>query len=363
MDPITHRTDNTMVIAAENNASNVRRKIPLVYHRDYDICFRGIPFTSTILDSKRFAKIFKTLVSHYGFNVDDIYEPAESSQDELLSIHSKQYLSSVSQPVTISKMMNLYLLSMMPETTIDRNILYPMRLATGGTVLASALAIQYGWSVNLSGGYHNAKTNSGQFTDIYADVPLAIRMLLKDDASTIRKVLIVDLDASFGSGYQTLFALHDEHENESDDEYERLVFTDDERIHIFDMYNSSIGEVDRISKQFLTYGIPLHDNMEDEEYILKLENHFPPALRASSPDIVFFNAGVNVHMDHHKVGGLCLSTEGVVYRDEYVFRICRENDIPIVMVLSSCSSTAASDIVVASLDNLHSKNLISLRTW
>lgn len=342
----------------------VRRKIPLVYHPCYDISFGGIPFTSSIHDTKRFLKIFSVLSNKFDFTLEDVYEPVESTHEDLLSIHSKQYLSSLSQPSVIAKIMNIFILTLLSQSTIDKNILLPMRLATGGTVLASALAIQYGWSINISGGFHNAKTNSGEFMNVYADVSLAIRALLKDEASKIKKILIVDLDAKIGNGYQTLFALHDEHDiDDTISRNERLVFTDDERIHIFDMYNSNLGEVDRISKQFLTYGIPLHNDMADADYMLKLENHFPPALRATSPDIVFFNAGVNVHQDEYKVGGLRLSNEGVIFRDEYVFRMCIENGIPIVMVLSPSSSfSVSSDLVVASLENLHAKNLISLNT-
>jgi hypothetical protein len=36
-------------------------------------------------------------------------------------------------------------------------ILKPMRLATGGTVLACRLALEHGVAINLGGGYHHAE--------------------------------------------------------------------------------------------------------------------------------------------------------------------------------------------------------------
>jgi len=54
-----------------------------------------------------------------------------------------------------------------------------MKLATAGTVLATELAFCNGWAINLSGGYHHAKTSNGEGFCVYADIPLAVYTLLK----------------------------------------------------------------------------------------------------------------------------------------------------------------------------------------
>ena len=65
----------------------------------------------------------------------------------------------------------------MPNFLLQKGLLNPMRYATGGTVLGAELAMINGWSINLGGGYHHAKSNSGEGYCFFADIPLAIKKL------------------------------------------------------------------------------------------------------------------------------------------------------------------------------------------
>ena len=73
-----------------------------------------------------------------------------------------------------------------------------MRYATGGTVLACRLALEHGVAINLGGGYHHAAAGWGGGFCVYADVPLAAKVL--HDEGRVGKVLVVDLDAHQGNG-------------------------------------------------------------------------------------------------------------------------------------------------------------------
>jgi len=64
-----------------------------------------------------------------------------------------------------------------PNFLLQRNMLNSMKLATGGTVLGAQLAMQHGWAVNLSGGYHHAKSDNSEGFCFFADIPLAIKKL------------------------------------------------------------------------------------------------------------------------------------------------------------------------------------------
>ncbi len=51
---------------------------------------------------------------------------------------------------------------------------------------------------------------------------------------------------------------------------------------------------------------------------------------------------------------------GIIERDEFVFIMCRESGIPIVMVLSGGYTMESASIITNSINNLHAKGIISL---
>lgn len=65
------------------------------------------------------------------------------------------------------------------------------------------MALSRKYSINLSGGYHHASSSSGAGFCIYADITLAAKHLQKHH--NIKKILILDLDAHQGNGYQLDF--------------------------------------------------------------------------------------------------------------------------------------------------------------
>ena len=93
--------------------------------------------------------------------------------------------------------------ALLPNGILQKHLLEPIRYATGGTILGCGLAIERGWAINLSGGYHHAKADSGGGFCFFADVPIAVRKMWDDHPD--RKVLIVDLDAHQGNGNASIF--------------------------------------------------------------------------------------------------------------------------------------------------------------
>ena len=65
-------------------------------------------------------------------------------------------------------------------------------VATGGTVLASKLAINYGISCNTAGGSHHACYDGGAGYCVFNDVAVASHYLL--NRGLANKILIVDLE-------------------------------------------------------------------------------------------------------------------------------------------------------------------------
>ena len=75
-----------------------------------------------------------------------------------------------------------------------------MLLASQGSLLASCAALQLGWAVNLSGGFHHASFDSGDGFCIYPDISLIVHYM--QTREKIKKIMIIDLDAHQGNGYE-----------------------------------------------------------------------------------------------------------------------------------------------------------------
>ena len=71
-------------------------------------------------------------------------------------------------------------------------------IATGGTVLATKLALNYGIACNTAGGSHHATSNEGAGFCVFNDVAVAAKYLTSRGLAN--KILIIDLDVHQGNG-------------------------------------------------------------------------------------------------------------------------------------------------------------------
>jgi acetoin utilization deacetylase AcuC-like enzyme len=180
-------------------------------------------------------------------------------------------------------------------------------VATGGTVLAAKLAINYGLACNTAGGSHHANYDGGAGYCVFNDVAIAAQYLL--DRGLANKILIVDLDVHQGNGNSEIFK-----EN-------RNVFT-------FSMHSKSNYPA---KKSISDLDVELEDNMEDKQYIKILEFYLNQ-LNAESFDYVFYIAGVDIHFND-RLGKLKISDEGVKKRDELVTENFFSKGVPLCGVL------------------------------
>ena len=75
------------------------------------------------------------------------------------------------------------------------------------------------------------------------------------------------------------------------------------------------------------------------------------AWKGFKPDLVVYNAGTDVFIEDD-LGGMCLSVNGIVRRDETVFRFFGERDVPVLMVLSGGYTRESARIIGRSIKNL-----------
>jgi histone deacetylase 11 len=93
----------------------------------------------------------------------------------------------------------------LPAEFLRYRLLNPMMLAVDGTLASACMALEHGWSINLSGGYHHASRGAGGGFCIYPDITFAVDHLRKWHFDRVKKVMIIDLDAHQGNGHERDF--------------------------------------------------------------------------------------------------------------------------------------------------------------
>ncbi|XP_068171514.1 histone deacetylase 11 [Antennarius striatus] len=310
--------------------------LPIVYHQDYNITFMGLeklhPF-----DAGKWGKVIHFLREEKFVADGNIVEAREATEEDLLVVHTKRYLSRLKWSMVVASITEIPPLIFLPNFLVQRKVLRPLRTQTGGTIMAGKLAVDRGWAINVGGGFHHCSSDRGGGFCAYADITLAIKFLF-ERVEGVSRATIIDLDAHQGNG----------HERD---------FLGDERVFILDMYNRHIYPGDGHAKRAIKRKVELDWGTEDSEYLQKVEVHSEGALNEVRPDVIVYNAGTDI-LDGDPLGGLSISPQGIVKRDEIVFRAARRRGVPILMVTSGGYQKKTARIIADSILNLRRQGLI-----
>ena len=182
------------------------------------------------------------------------------------------------------------------------------RLAAAGATLAARLALEHGIACNAAGGSHHAGPLGGSGYCVFNDVAVAAATLLAE--GRVGRVLVVDADVHQGDGTAAIFA-------------------GDPRVFTVSVHAEKNFPA-RKARSSLDVGLP--DGTMDTAYLSALGAALESAFAAFAPDLVFYNAGVDVHL-YDRLGRLALSDAGLRGRDRLVLRTVRGRGIPVVGVL------------------------------
>src|SRR5262249_5833029 len=169
--------------------------VPLVYSPAYNISAFGLerlhPF-----DSRKYRRIHDWLIRQGLRRPGEFVAPCPCSHAKLLRVHTPEYLRSLRDRRVLADILEVRVLRYLSRRMVAWRVSRPMRGATGGSILASRLALEQGLAINLGGGYHHASSDRGGGFCVYADVPLALLMLHEE--GRLASVLVVDTDAHQG---------------------------------------------------------------------------------------------------------------------------------------------------------------------
>ena len=271
--------------------------LPIINHPDY-VAQIGDDHRFPI---QKFGELIKLLKKKNIATSSNTFEPSEVSTSTLLGVHSEEYINKINN-LSLDKEEIRKLGFPLVKSVRRRSF-----VATGGTVLASKLAVKHKLACNTAGGSHHAFSNQGNGYCVFNDVAVATNYL--KNKFKYKKILILDLDVHQGDGTAKIF------------EHDESVFT--VSIHSKKNYPSK--------KQNSNIDIELEDGMKDEEY-LNIVNQLLKKIENIRFDFVFYVAGVDVHFED-RLGKLNITEEGIKKREELVINTFFKKNIPLCGVL------------------------------
>ena len=270
-------------------------ELPVVNHPDYEAQIGE----NNKFPIKKFGELAKYLKKEK--IVSEFKVPKPCSFETLKEAHSEEYITNI-----INKTLDEKDVKKIGFPLVD-SVVRRSLIATGGTILATKLALHYGISCNTAGGSHHANFEGGAGYCVFNDVAVSAKYLTSRGLA--QKILIVDLDVHQGNGNSDIF------------QNDRNVFT-------FSMHSKSNYPA---KKSLSDLDVELKDNMEDKEYMEILKFNINN-LKNEEFDFIFYIAGVDIH-HNDRLGKLKISDEGIKKRDEIVIENFFSKKVPICGVL------------------------------
>lgn len=182
------------------------------------------------------------------------------------------------------------------------------RYSSAGTTLAAWLALEHGIACNAAGGSHHASFDSGAGFCVFNDVAVAARNLIAQGVPG--PFLIIDADVHQGDGTAD-------------------IFQDDPAVFTFSIHATHNYPFRRSQSDM---DVELEDDTDGATYLGLLGSELEAALASVEPRLIFYNAGVDVHVDD-RLGRLALTADDIRLRDRTVLQMARTRDIPIACVI------------------------------
>ncbi len=274
--------------------------IPVIYHPIYS--------DLTLPDKHRYP-IQKYRLLHDALLIDPslnadfhVIAPQALSISEVLEVHDQQYIEALfTGQLPAAKMRRIGF--PWSEALITRTL-----TSAGGTWETVQQAMKNGIAIHFSGGYHHAHRDFGSGFCLINDLAIAASLALQ--LPKVDNVMIIDLDVHHGDGTATI--------------------TSDKPNIITVSAHCDSNFPSR--KPQSSYDLPFEKQCEDQQYLATLKQFIPIWLMQHQPDIVIYDAGVDVHIDD-ELGYLHLSESGIYHRDKMVLEYCQSNEIPVAAVI------------------------------
>jgi len=215
--------------------------------------------------------------------------PRPASRDELIRVHSAEYLGAVALCSGRAVMLD-------PDTFTSPESVEIAALAAGATIQAAEHAIanhEPAFALVRPPGHHAERDRSMGFC-LYNNVAVAAASAI---ARGVGRVAIVDIDVHHGNGTQWMFY---------DDPKVLYVST-----HQYPFYpgTGAANEIGTGEGAGFTFNVPLEMGATDADYALVFRAAILPVLDAFAPELVLVSAGFDAH-ERDPLASMRVTTEG-----------------------------------------------------
>ena len=310
----------------------------LVYSDHY-----RLPLGEHVFPSRKYKMVHDELLEEGIAAPPDFIAPVQASEEDALLVHSHFYIDKLMEGTLTARE------ELQMEIPYSYEAVQAFLWHTGGSIVAAEHALQDGVAISLGGGFHHAFPDHGEGFCMLHDVAIAIRKLQK--AAKIRKAMTLDCDVHQGNG--TAFIFGQRKPAAGDPLPSRSVSTlGDQRTGTMlegpaeDVFTISLHQENNypLQKPQSSIDVNLPDGISDSEYLAWLDNALSSGLRQFQPELLCYIAGADPYKDD-QLGGLGLSIEGLMHRDELVFRAARARGIPVMVTFAGGYSTRIYDTV------------------
>ncbi|MFT6429770.1 MAG: acetoin utilization deacetylase AcuC-like enzyme [Halopseudomonas sp.] len=272
--------------------------LPLVYHPDYSFVFPA----AHRFPMDKFVRLHDHLRAAGILHEGNLHQPDAADCHMLALAHDAGYVNrfcaNAQAPAELRRMGLPWSEALLQRTT----------RAVGGSLLTADLALRHGLACHLAGGTHHAHHDFASGFCIFNDLAIISRYLLASGKAG--RVLIFDCDVHQGDGTARIL------ENDTD----AITVS----LHCENNFPARKAASD--------WDIPLPRNTDDHAYLKVVDDVLSYLLPLYQPDIVLYDAGVDVHKDD-ALGYLALTDAGIANRDRMVIDHCLARDIPVCAVI------------------------------
>lgn len=204
-----------------------------------------------------------------------------------------------------------------------------------GSLTATQLALKYGAAIHLGGGMHHASKSQGGGFCLYNDITACAEWLLK--SQTVKRVLIVDLDAHQGNGYEK--------------DLEEACRAG--QVCILDAFAPLLFPYPTAEKEreMIHYYIPYEKQDKGNQFMPLLAEAILLPFQEFGPDFVIYVAGTDT-LEGDPLTGLGQTAEAIQDRDAMVVQVAQHYGVPIMMCMSGGYGTEVPRVVAESLANI-----------
>jgi acetoin utilization deacetylase AcuC-like enzyme len=281
----------------------------VVYSDEYDVDI-GIH----VFPTKKYRLVRERLIRERSLLPGDFESPQPSSDEDILLIHSKEYLNKLKTGTLSSE--EIFRL----ELHYSQELVRASSICVNGTIKSCAIALECGVGIHLGGGFHHAFRDHGEGFCVFNDIAIAIRRMIKD--AKITKAMTIDCDLHQGNGTAD-------------------IFKDDKNVFTFSIHQQNNYP---FYKPKSNLDIGLDDYTPDRIYLSKLREYIPKIISEFKPQLIVYIAGADPYKGD-QIGNLALSIDGLQKRDEFIFETARNFNVPIAVVLAGGYAVNVDDTV------------------